>query len=167
MTTMKYAALSLKLLGCWIVGCFLLWITYGLNLELEQGTIAKIAAEHFVMKMSLIMSILVGASWWWCLAKNEKPRKRWTGALRAALSTAVSLALYTLIVLIRRNLWSASQGLSVYAQFLPLVGRVNAEFLSGFKWIIFLVEVIPLMSLASALIFQMGFGGWLRRKPPR
>jgi hypothetical protein len=149
---MKYAVLTFKLLACWTVGCFLLWTTYGMALEIDQGTIAKTAAQHFVMKMSLIISILIGVSWLWC-SQKQKPGTRWMRVLRTGLSTAVFLSLYILIVLVRRNLWSANQGLSDYAQFLPVVGRVNAEFLSGFNWMIFLVEVIPPMSLLSALIF--------------
>jgi hypothetical protein len=154
---MKYALLAFKLFLCWTAGCFLLWTTYGINLEVDQGTTTKIAAQEYAMKMSLIMNILIGASWVWCLLRKKKSETRWTQVRRTGLATAVSLSLYLLLVLIRRNLWSASQGLSVYAQFLPLVGRVNAEFLSEFKWIIFAVEVIPLMSLVSALIFPAQF----------
>jgi hypothetical protein len=154
---MKFALLAFKLFVCWIVGCFLLWTTYGINLKLDQGTITKPAAQGYAMKMSLIMNILVGAAWVWCILRKEKSGTRWTQVRRAWLATAVSLSLYLLLVLIRRNLWSASQGVSVYAQFLPLVGRVNAEFLSEFKWIIFAVEVIPLMSVVSALVLPAQF----------
>jgi hypothetical protein len=152
---MKTTVLILKLPLCWIVGCFLLWLTYSFGFEIEQGVITKIAAQNFVMKMSLIMTILVATSWLWYL-RRKKAETLWTQVRIVGFSTAATLSLYLLLVLLRRNLWSAEQGLTVYAQFLPLVGRVNAEFLSGYKWITFLAEVIPLMSLVSASVFMLG-----------
>src|SRR5580765_1026545 len=106
--------------------------------------------------MSLIMTIMTGGVWVWRVLAGRGSGKALAQGARISLSTAVVLVLYVLAVLIRRNLWSATQGLSVYAQFLPIVGRVNAEFLSGFKWVIFVAEVIPAMSILSAVLLTLG-----------
>jgi hypothetical protein len=146
-----------KLLLFWIAGCAVLWITYGLNIEIEYANRTKSDALEFVMKMSLIMSVLTGGVWLWRVRVTSGTGKVWARFAKILLSTATVLFLYVLIVLIRRNLWNASQGLSVYSQFLPFVGRVNAEFLSEFKWVIFVTEVLPLMSVLSAVLLSVGY----------
>jgi hypothetical protein len=146
-----------KLLLFWVAGCAVLWITYGLNVEIEYANLRKPDALVFVMKMSLIMSVLTGGVWLWRVRVTSGTTKAWARFAKILLSTAAVLFLYVLIVLIRRNLWNASQGLSVYSQFLPIVGRVNSEFLSEFKWMIFITQVLPVMSVLSAVLLSVWF----------
>ena len=164
---LRIAFLLLKLALFWIAGCALLWVTYHIDLQVDYGNRTRPEALELTMKMSLIMSVLTGCVWAWRVRSMRSAHSAWVRIMSVALSTAVVLFLYVLIVLIRRNLWTAAQGISVYSQFLPILGRVNAEFLSEFKWVIFVAQVLPIMSILSALLLTMVFpstDGW--RKTP-
>jgi hypothetical protein len=65
------------------------------------------------------------------------------------------MTLYMAVVLIRRNLWEASQGVNEYAMFLPIIGHVNGQFLSETSWIAFLIQVIPIVGLISGMLYLL------------
>ena len=160
-----FSILLFKLALFWLAGCALLWVTYGFDLQIDYGNLGRPDALAFTMKMSLIMSVLTGFVWAWRTRVMRNSHKAWAQITRTSLSTAAVLFLYVLIVLIRRNLWTAARGVSDYAQFLPIVGRVNSEFLSEFKWVIFVAEVLPIMSILSAILLTIGspfIDGWPR-----
>lgn len=69
--------------------------------------------------------------------------------------TCAILTLYVVVVLIRRNLWDASQGINDYAIFLPIVGHVNGMFLSEYWWLTFLTQVIPIVGLISGGLYLL------------
>ena len=155
---MRLFFFAAKLTVCWIATCFILWSLYGMSLEVEQGALTTTAAKLSVIKMSLIITGLVALSWAWIARGHRRVTNRWAKARWAFVSTALLLFLYLVVVLVRRNLWSESQGLSVYSQFLPIVGRVNSVFMSEYKWIIFLFGAIPLVSVLSGLAIYLDRG---------
>jgi hypothetical protein len=59
------------------------------------------------------------------------------------LESAAILSVYTGALLVRREIWTQSQGVNDSAMFLPLVGPVNAVFFSESGWLTFLIFVIP------------------------
>ena len=53
------------------------------------------------------------------------------------------LSIYTVAVLVRREIWTQNQGVNDSAMFLPLVGPVSAVFFSESRWLTFLIFVVP------------------------
>jgi hypothetical protein len=123
--------------------------------QVDVGNITGSLALELVMGMALIMSGLTAAVWLYFIGRPIRTTSLWRRIAVMFLWTSLVLIAYTLLVLTRRNFWTQSQGLSVYDQFLPVVGRINAEFLSEFDWIAYLFEVIPAMSLLSAVLFSI------------
>lgn len=160
-SVLTLAVVCSKLLGYWLVGCLPLWVSYGISIQIENGSRTESLALKMVTGMSLITTVLTAGAWLLYQRFARKPTKRWAQLAKICLWTAAMLTAYLLVVLMRRNLWTKDQGLSVYAQFLPVVGRVNAEFFSEFNWLTYLMEVIPVMSLLSAAMFH------IRRVEPR
>jgi len=155
MTRLRVVAVSLRLTVYWVLGCVLLWLSYGLSIQVNNGSRTKQSATISVMAMSLIISVLTLIAWFLYMRLSKPRGSGWRKGLMVFLCTGAALATYSTVVIVRRNLWTPAQGMSVYAQLLPVVGAVNAEFFSEFNWIIFLIEVIPAMSLASAILFSM------------
>jgi hypothetical protein len=150
-----------KLLVYWITGCLLLWFFYGMSIQVANENRTKLLAVELVMGMSLVITVLTACAWLFCPRALKGSETFWLQFIKAFLVTAAVLTAYLTVVLIRRNLWTQEQGISVYVQFLPVVGRINAEFFSEFNWLTFLSEVIPTMSLFSALLLNINF----QRKP--
>ena len=156
-TTLVFTIFAgLKVFLNWLVGCALLWLSYGMSIEVGNENRTQFLAMKLVMGMSFVISILTTGVW---LLSNSPARRSKTLVRRLTgtfLWTALALSIYLALVLVRRNLWTQDQGMTVYDQFLPVVGRINAEFLSEYRWLIFLIEIIPVMSLTSALLWNIG-----------
>lgn len=146
-----------KMFAYWIAGCVLLWVAYGMSIQVDNANRTKLLALELVMGMSLIISVLTVGAWLFYLRISKESKTLWMRNAKVFLCTAVILTAYLTIVLVRRNLWTQKQGMSVYAQFLPVVGRINAEFFSEFNWLTYLTEIIPVMSLFSAVLLNINF----------
>jgi hypothetical protein len=105
-------------------------------------------------KMALIVVILTSAIW--LLGDLHKGKRQgWWLGWNVAWKTWGILTEYMAIVLIRRQLWKPSQGMTDSAQFLPVVGYTNAQFLAEFRWLSFLIEVIPIVGLISGGLYLL------------
>ena len=158
MNLTKLAILSFKLVVYWLAGCALLWLAYGISLDIKNGNATQSSALKLVMGMSLITTILTALVWLLCLKYSNLNKAPWKRALATFLWTAAILTTYLIVVLIRRNLWTKEQGLSVYDQFLPVVGKVNGFFLGEMNWLIYLLLIVPVMSILSSLLLTMKHG---------
>jgi amino acid transporter len=144
-------ALAISLAINWVASCLVLWFAYGYQISYSP--------RHDVLtlmwKMGLIITILTCVVW--LLADRKKTKRRgWKGhGWNVTWKTCAILTLYVAVVLIRRNLWDASQGVNVYAMFLPIVGRVNGQFLSEYLWLIYLIQVIPIVGLISGGLYLL------------
>jgi hypothetical protein len=136
----------------WAICCLVIWWRYHINLLIRVGSYQRDEAMSAVGRMSLIVTILTAAVWLFVRHRNRSG-SQWRLVWNVAWKTATVLVLYVLIVLVRRQLWTESQGVNDSAMFLPLVGHVNAHFLSEFLWLIFLLEVVPIMALVSGLLY--------------
>src|ERR1700693_3683783 len=132
----------------WAICCLVIWWRYHINLLIRVGSYQRNEALSVVGKMSLIVTILTAAVWLF-VRHRSRSGLQWRLAWNVAWKTAIVLVLYVFIVLVRRQLWTESQGVNDSAMFLPLVGHVNAYFLSEFLWLIFLLEVVPIMAFVS------------------
>jgi hypothetical protein len=149
------ASICSKLLAYWLLGCELLWVSYGMTIDVQNENRTRLVALELVMEMSLIITLLTAGAWLVYSRNSKGTRTLWMRLVKAFFSTAVVLVAYLVLVLVRRNLWTQAQGMSVYDQFLPVIGRINAEFLGEFNWLTFLTEVIPVMSLFSAALLNI------------
>jgi hypothetical protein len=134
----------------WAICCLVIWWRYHINLLIRGGSYQRNEALSLVGKMSLIVTILTAAVWLFVRHRTLSD-SRWRLVWNVAWKTAIALVLYVFIVLVRRQLWTPSQGDD--SAFLPLVSRINGEFLSEFLWLIFLLEVVPIMAFVSGLLY--------------
>jgi hypothetical protein len=154
-TLIRIALISSKLIAYWLLGCALQWVFYGMAMQVQNTNRTRLLALELVMGMSFVISVLTAGAWLICSRTSKETRTLWMRLAKAFSCTAVVLVAYSALVLMRRNLWTQAQGMSVYDQFLPVVGRINAEFFGEFNWLTFLTEVIPVMSLSSAVLLNI------------
>ena len=134
----------------WAICCLVIWWRYNIELLIHGGSYQRNEALSVVGKMSLIVTILTAAVWLFVRHRN-RTCSQWRLVWNVAWKTAIVLILYVFIVLVRRQLWTPSQGDD--SAFLPIVGNVNGEFLSEFLWLIFVLQVVPIMAFASGLLY--------------
>jgi hypothetical protein len=136
----------------WCSASAMLWWTYDFSAVVKGGFYRRDQALSLVFRMALVLTVLTCAAWvveiW-----HSKPTSRWKMALDVGWKTSSVLFVYLLIVVVRRQLWSPSQGFSASAQFLPVVGRVNGAFLAEAGPLSFLIQVIPGMGIISGILF--------------
>lgn len=148
----------------WCLSGAVLWWAYDISAVVYGGGYQRSEALVYVSKMALIITFLTIPVW--LLQKQRRGNeRRWLGGWSVAWKTAVVQLAYAAIVVIRRNLWEPSQGVSDYVMFLPIVGRVNGQFFSEFLWLIFLFPVVPITGLASGALYYLNSrilrrGGW-------
>jgi hypothetical protein len=136
----------------WILSSAVLWLTYDMKTQIHGGYYRPEQAFKLVAKMSLIVTALTSTVWF--LVDWRKPKRRgWRLGWSVAWKTWAFLIVYLAIVLIRRQIWTPSQGMNDSAMFLPIVGNTNAQFLSEFRWLSFLIQVIPIVGLISAGLY--------------
>jgi hypothetical protein len=144
----------------WIAACGALWWCYDIGSLIHDGYFNRSQAHTLVIQMGLILTILTTATWIWStwVAKEKALLVSWWSA---TWKTLLILFVYLFAALLRRGMWTQSQGVNDYAMFLPLVGHINAMFFSEFRWISFLIQVIPCMGVLSGALFciQERFGG--------
>jgi hypothetical protein len=135
----------------WAICCLVIWWRYNINSLIRGGFYQRSQALVVVGKMSVIVTILTAGVWLF-VRRRHRSDSQWRLVWNVAWKTAIVLILYVFIVLVRRQLWTPNQGSD--SAFLPLVGHVNGEFLSEFLWLIFLLEVVPIMAFVSGLLYS-------------
>jgi len=151
----------------WLFACGALWWFYDIGPLIRDGVFNLGEATSRVIKMGLIVTILTTAAWLWMIRVEQKEkllRLWWSATWR----TLLLLFLYFLAVMFRREMWTQSQGINEDAMFLPIVGHINGFFFSEFRWLGFLIQVIPLMGILSGILFcsQVRLGRRRTLDPP-
>ena len=136
----------------WLLNGLVLWWAYSINVQIHGGYYDRNRALALVAKMALIVTVLTSVIW--VLAKRRKVTDlRWQLGWDVTWKTWIAQVVYVAIVVVRRQLWTPSQGLSDSAMFLPIVGCTNAKFLSEFRWLSFIIHVVPIMGLISGALY--------------
>lgn len=138
----------------WALSSVALWLAYDMKTQILGGYYGQGQALALVAKMALIITILTSAIWLladWRKAKWQGWRLGWN----AAWKTWTILIAYVTVVLVRRQLWTPSQGMNDSAQFLPVVGNTNAQFLAEFRWLSFVIQIIPIVGLISGSLYLL------------
>jgi hypothetical protein len=139
----------------WCLSTVVLWWAYDFSPLIRDGYYVWREAVLLVIQMGLIMSILSGAIWFFQSRRVQCNRSLWKQGWGVFGGTALINLAYVFLVFMRRELWDPSQGINEDAMFLPLVGHVNGAFFSEFRWLSFVVFVIPMIGLISAMLFLL------------
>jgi hypothetical protein len=144
--------LAVSLLLYWFLASILLWWSYDIAHLIREGYYEVNRAVLLVSEMALIVTVLTSVVWF--LVDSRKRRLRgWRLGWNVAWKTWIFLIAYVAIVLFRRQLWTPSQGMNDDVMFLPIVGHINAQFLSEFRWLSFRIQVIPFVGLISGGLY--------------
>jgi hypothetical protein len=136
----------------WLLASGALWWFYDIGPLIRGGYFSHGEAISRVMEMGLLVTILTCLAWVWSIraARQGKLLRAWWSA---AWRTLLILSMYLLAVLLRRYTWAQGQSVNDDSMFLPFVGHINAVFFSEFRWLSFLIQVIPSMTFLSGALF--------------
>ena len=138
----------------WALSSVVLWLAYDMKMQILGGYYGQDQALTLVAKMALIITILTCVIWL-LVDRRRAKRQGWRLGWSAVWKTWGVLSAYVAVVLVRRQLWTPSQGMSDSAQFLPVVGHTNAQFLAEFQWLSFVIQVIPIVGLISGSLYLL------------
>jgi hypothetical protein len=128
-----------------------IWWAYSMGKQVNDRVLSLSEARRCVIEMSILTTTLAAIVW--VAHPHILKQGRWMRlAIITTLQTALVLIAYTAAVFFWRNQWTPAQGMSDSAQFMPIVGHINAEFFSDFLWLEYLVVVVPLVSLLSGAL---------------
>jgi hypothetical protein len=128
-----------------------IWWAYSMSLQVKDGVLPFLEARRLVVELSVLTAALSAAVW----IANPLVHRQGTWiklAVTITLETALILILYTAAVFVWRDHWNPADGMSEPAQFMPIVGHVNAQFFSDFLWLEYLCVVVPIVSLVSGAL---------------
>jgi len=148
----------------WGLCAVVVWWAYDMQAVIQGGGLRYLDALSLVLKMSLIVTVLVGTVWL-ALSRLTDPYRSWRLVWSVAWKTALVLIGYGFVVVIRRQLWTPSQGTSDSSMFLPFIGHVNGEFFSEFRWLSYVFVVVPIVGCLSGALYY--FHSSLLRSLPR
>lgn len=136
----------------WVICCLLLWWLYDLSPTVAHGSETKGTALIRVTEMGCIIVALTVAARFIRPQSNEN-----RSAVRAGWSlcwkTALLLFGYGFLVVLWRQSWTPARGTNDDAMFLPILGRVNAAFFSEVGWIIYFVELVPILTVIAGVLY--------------
>jgi hypothetical protein len=138
----------------WALSSLALWLAYDMRAQILGGRYGQGQALGLVAKMALIITALTGVIWL-LIDWRKANRRRWRLAWNVVWKTCGILIAYVGVVLVRRQLWTPSQGMNDNAAFLPIVGYINGRFLGEFEWLSFVTEVIPIVGLMSGALYVL------------
>jgi predicted neutral ceramidase superfamily lipid hydrolase len=148
----------------WGLCALVIWWAYDMQAFIRGGFYRYPDALSLVVKMGLIVTVLVGIVWLAPRRRTDPPQASQL-VWNVAWKTVLILIAYGLIVVIRRQLWTPSQGISDSAMFLPFIGHVNGQFFSEFRWLSYLFVVVPIVGCLSGTLYY--FRSSLLRSLPR
>jgi len=133
----------------WALSAGLLWWLYDFTDEVRGGHYAPIDALSLVIKMGLLITCLISLVW---VLTSWRGRKAsvWELWWVVGGETGLLMAFYLSVIMVRRFMWTEARGISNWAMFF---GDLNATFISGSEWLIFLLGIIPCVSVVSAILF--------------
>jgi len=133
----------------WGLSGGVLWLAYDISPFIKGAAYDRNQALTLVAQMGLVITVLTTIVW--ILAARQKvSRSSWQSGWRVVWQTALLLAVYALVVLMRRQLWMPSEGINNWAMFF---GYVNARFFSEVGGISFLLVVAPTMACISGALY--------------
>jgi hypothetical protein len=138
----------------WCLSALVLWWSYDIAAQIRGGVYSHNQALALVLKMGLITTALTGVTWFYAGRLRKVAERRlmiWGVIWRTALLEAG----YAFLVVARRQLWRPSQGLGDSNMFLPIVGRLNAQFFAEWKWLSFLLLVVPAAGVISGILYYL------------
>lgn len=149
--TVRVAVFVFSLLLLWAACAAVLWWAYDMGVFIRGGAYKKDSAISWVAQFSCIASGLAAGVWLRCRVRHSNDpvqRIAWT----VCWQTGTVLLLYALIIIARRQTWSAVSGLSDWAMFF---GSVNARFFSEAGPLSFVLLALPCISTISAALFSL------------
>lgn len=136
----------------WVVSCLLLWWLYDLSPAVAHGSESKRTPLIRVAEMGCIIVALTVTARFISRRSNER-RSAMKAGWSLCWKAALLLFAYGLLVLVWRQSWTPSRGTNDDAMFLPVLGRVNAAFFSEVGWIIYFVELVPILTVIAGLLY--------------
>jgi len=131
--------------------CFpALWWAYSVSMSIKGGYYQPDQARSLVAEMASIVTALT-AIVWLMLTIRRRLTSGWRRVCIAIFWTATALVGYTALVVIRRSFWTPAQ--SPESAFLPILGHVNGKFFSESRWLSFLIDIVPTMSITSGCLY--------------
>lgn len=132
----------------WLSSSAVLWRAYSFGILCESGAFDHHTAIGWVTKFGGIMTTLLAGV---CVLRRSRLKpSRLRSAFTVLWQSATILFLYATVIFIRRETWSMARGESDWAMFF---GTLNARFFSEVGPIIFVLHVLPVIAIVSALIF--------------
>lgn len=128
-----------------------LWWTYSMGAQIAGGFRTLATAEIRTLELSSTLSCLIAPVW--VFERMRRAQKSlWMLSWTACWQTAVVLLLYAGAIVVRRQSWQPSKGFDDWVMFF---GRFNAEFFAEAGPLSFVLMVIPLVSVISAILVYM------------
>jgi hypothetical protein len=133
----------------WFGCASVLWWSYSMSADVAGGAYGRSYALSAVTKFGFVLSVLIIAVW---LRRRKRIAevRPWRIAWTVWWQTATVLFLYTLIVVTRRQTWTAQRGVNDWAMFF---GSLNARFFSELGPLSFVLSALPCIASISAGLF--------------
>jgi hypothetical protein len=135
-----------------MASCLLLWWQYDFSVLVADGYEPERTALIQVAEMGCIVAALAVTARFFH-GRSNCQRSAVKAGCSLSWKTALLLFGYGLLVMLWRESWTPARGISDYAMFLPVLGVVNARFFSEVGWIIYLVELLPMVSVIAAIVY--------------
>lgn len=149
------ASFAIFVVSVWLTACLILWWAYEFPAIIKAGSESQSQAVSLVVRMAAILTTLVAVAT--VLNGRAAPQR---GVVKSAWSlswrSVVFLLSYGLLVFSWRESWTPARGVNDSAMFLPLLGPVNARFFAEVGSLIYLMEVAPLLSISSGILYALG-----------
>jgi hypothetical protein len=150
-----FGALVLKSFAVMACAWLAIWWAYSMKSRISGGYFSSGEARLLTAQMASIVCLLLLPVQALAPYMRRKRSKLWItfGTFGAALAV---LLLYPGFVWWWREHWDISKGLSENAAFGPVLGHLNATFLSGFDGLAYAVGVAPPVSAIAAVLVLVG-----------
>lgn len=138
----------------WCLSALILWWSYDIGAQIRGGVYSRNQALSLVFKMGLITTILTGLAW--LFVRRSRKVDQWSLMVWSVIWRTALLEIgYAFLVVARRQLWKPNQGLGDSNMFLPIVGHLNAQFFAEWKWLSFLLLVVPAVGVISGILYYL------------
>jgi hypothetical protein len=144
---------------CWWLVLFpisvaTIWYAYDMSSVVNGGAYSLSEARTLVLQMSLITMTVLSLS---AIPSMRLPqlKRRVSLFFSTAYLAAIPLFAYASWVFWWRERWTVQKGLSEFAAFGPVVGHVNAAFFAEFKFLSYVLFVLPIISIIAGLLSIM------------
>jgi hypothetical protein len=150
-TTKRVAIFLLSFCLNWSLSAILLWWTYDMDSFANGGAYSHNRAFVLVVKMGLIITLLTTVVWAVALRKPRIGLRR-RAVWSVGWKTALILLVYALMIEGRRLSWTPAQGNKAFS---PILNDVNSEFFREFLFLIFVLEIVPIMGCISGILYSL------------